>query len=124
MMNSPFEQFEVTVISFFGLDFSFSNLTLYLVLAIIVILILSYLMISLIFNHWQNIIEFFLLLYINNVSRLSEKKAKVFFPAIFSLFLFILVEFFFFSSGSGSDFSQMMLLSFIKPKSISHKVGK
>jgi F-type H+-transporting ATPase subunit a len=97
-MNSPFEQFEVNVlqrISFFGLDFSFSNLTLYLVLAIIVILILSYLItksLSLIPNYWQSVIEIFYSFIFSMLIDQAGKKAKVFFPAIFSLFFFILVS--------------------------------
>jgi len=97
-MNSPFEQFEVNVlqrISLFGLDFSFSNLTLYLVLAIIVILALSYLItksISLIPNYWQSVIEIFYSFIFSMLIDQAGKKAKVFFPAIFSLFFFILVS--------------------------------
>ena len=97
-MNSPFEQFEVNVlqrISFFGLDFSFSNLTLYLILAIIVILVLSYLItksLSLIPNYWQSVIEIFYSFIFSMLIDQAGKKAKVFFPAIFSLFFFILVS--------------------------------
>ena len=97
-MNSPFEQFEVNVlqrISLFGLDFSFSNLTLYLVLAIIVILILFYLItksLSLIPNYWQSVIEIFYSFIFSMLIDQAGKKAKVFFPAIFSLFFFILVS--------------------------------
>ncbi|RYX79614.1 F0F1 ATP synthase subunit A [bacterium] len=97
-MNSPFEQFEVNVlqrISFFGLDFSFSNLTLYLILAIIVILFLSYVItksLSLIPNYWQSVIEIFYSFIFSMLIDQAGKKAKVFFPAIFSLFFFILVS--------------------------------
>ena len=98
MMNSPFEQFEVIIlqrISFFGLDFSFTNLTLFLLISLSVIFFFSTMItksLSLIPNYWQSVIEIFYSFIFSMLVDQAGKKAKIYFPAIFSVFFFILVN--------------------------------
>lgn len=97
-MNSPFEQFEVIVlqkISLFGIDLSITNLTLFLAISLSVIAVFSvliYASISLIPKYWQSVIEIFYSFIFSMLIDQAGKKAKVYFPAIFSVFFFILVN--------------------------------
>jgi F-type H+-transporting ATPase subunit a len=98
MNYSPFEQFEVIIlqrISFFGIDLSFTNLTLFLFISLSVIVFFSHVIsksLNLIPNYWQSVIEIFYGFIFSMLVDQAGKKAKVFFPAIFSVFFFILVN--------------------------------
>lgn len=99
MFLSPFEQFELDIllpISLFGIDISFTNLTVYLILVLSVISGLSFMATrksSLIPNRWQSLMELFYS-FINGliVEQTGTRNAKVFLPFILTTFILILVS--------------------------------
>lgn len=96
IISSPLEQFEIITLiplTFIGLNFSFTNSSLFLLLSIIILffwLSFSFLKITLVPNNWQYMKESFYLLTINIVKDNLGFKGQKYFPFIFTLHLILL----------------------------------
>jgi len=95
--NDPMSQFEIKrflPIDFAGLDISFTNSSLAMIIASVVILFVMWPHNNGSKNHvpskWQLMQEMFFCMINNLVTDIIGKEGKKFFPLIFSLFLFIL----------------------------------
>ena len=93
---SPLEQFEISLlipIEFFELNFSITNLTLFLIIICFLLLTLfslSLYQITLVPNNWQSLKEMFYILTLNLIKDNLGKKGEYYFPFIFVLHIFLL----------------------------------
>jgi len=96
-MFSPFEQFEINVlfpISVFGKDLSITNMTVYLFLTFSVIVLAIHLatrQLKLVPNNWQSFFEMIYTFVLSLILEQAGPKAKIYFPALFTIFMFILM---------------------------------
>lgn len=96
LASSPLEQFELVAllpISFFGLNLSLTNSSLFLIIAFLVLFLwisLSFYKYTLIPNNWQLIKESFYSLTVNIVQENLGSKGESYFPFIFTLHLILL----------------------------------
>nr|YP_209578.1 ATP synthase F0 subunit a [Heterostelium pallidum]AAU00593.1 ATP synthase F0 subunit a [Heterostelium pallidum] len=96
-MKSTFEQFEITPYMVFiskYYDFSITTITMYIGCAIVIVIGLFSLMIykaTLIGNNWQNFGELFYEFFIDLIIEQTGKPGILFFPLIFTIFLFVLI---------------------------------
>ncbi len=97
IIPSPLEQFEIVTIlplSIFGLNFSLTNSSLFLLLALILILSVftfSFYKHSLVPNRWQSVSETFYEVTSNMVQENLGRKGQQYFPFIFTLHILILI---------------------------------
>ena len=98
MLFSPIEKFDVVNLAFFKLadilDFSITNMSLYLLFVVFTIFFFFFflnLYASFIPSFTQTCLEFFLAFIFGVLDKQIGKKGRVYFPFVFSLFLFILV---------------------------------
>lgn len=95
MLFSPFEQFELTSLLpiFLGsLDISITNLTITLGLVFSICILLFLIItnhLTFIPNNWQALLEIFYLFLLSLIIEQAGIRARIYFPAIFTVFFFI-----------------------------------
>ena len=95
-MNSPVEQFTIKILfnlQLFGFDISFTNASLFMMIAVIgssIFLYLGVLKSKLIPNRFQSLVEMTFEFVSNMVKENAGKGSQAYFPFIFTLFMFIL----------------------------------
>lgn len=95
-MYSPLEQFELNIlipINLFGYNFSITNSTVFMLLAVSLLCMLLYVIIqnaTLVPTRWQAAIEFIYTFIFNILYETVGTKGVKYFPLIFSIFTFIL----------------------------------
>jgi ATP synthase subunit 6 len=100
LFNSPLEQFQILPIipvQLFGLDFSITNQTIIVFLALFFTVTFSKLLLkkdntfAVVPNRWQSIIEIIYKLILSLVvDNIRDKSGQYFFPLVFSIFLLVL----------------------------------
>lgn len=96
-MKSPFEQFEIVVLKklqVLDFDFSITNFTIYLLLTFIIIttfLSLATRKMTIVPNHFQAIVELIYSFIFGILLEQTGPKGRIYFPALFTVFSFILV---------------------------------
>jgi len=95
-MNSPVEQFTIKVIfaiNLLGVDISFTNASLFMMISVVgsaALLFLGSRKQSLVPNRFQSFVEMSYEFVANMVKENAGKESQVYFPFIFTLFMFIL----------------------------------